>query len=121
MYCSAVLRLTCKHALEMLPQKRKCTQEHLASVPGADVDDVKDAIKNFLRTSGNALKLQNLAYALKHGLVLPFDAAPNTLHSGLIEQVNGCCLVRTCSNVTDGVCMRVVAMKCHHHHGTAGN
>lgn len=62
-------------------------QEHLASVRGDDVDDVKDAIKSFLKTSGNALKLQNLAYALEHGLVLPFDAAPENSSSGLKGQV----------------------------------
>lgn len=61
---------------EMLPLNPTYEQEHLASVQGGEADDVKAAIKSFLRSSGNALKLQNLAYALKHGLVLPFDAAP---------------------------------------------
>jgi len=69
----------------MLPRPRM--QEHLASVRGLEEENVKDAIKSFLRTSGNALKLQNLAYALKHGLVLPFDAAPGQADVGLTGQV----------------------------------
>lgn len=119
MYCSDVMPPTCTHVLGMLPQKPKCKQGHLASMRGADVGDVKDAIKSFLRTSGNALKLQNLAYALKHGLVLPFDVAPENLHSGLTEQVNGLSVAETAVDVIDCVCA-FVALTCHHHHCIAG-
>eukprot|EP00892_Ulva_mutabilis_P004903 jgi/Ulvmu1/2785/UM140_0015.1 len=67
---------------------RSQAKEHLARVRDLEEDNVKDAIKSFLHTSGNALKLQNLAYALKHGLVLPFDAAPGHTTS-LPEQDDG--------------------------------
>lgn len=63
-------------------------QEHLARVRHLEEDNVKDVIRSFLHSSGNALKLQNLAYALKHGLVLPFDASPGHANGRLVEQVH---------------------------------
>lgn len=49
-------------------------QEHLASVQDLSSTSVKQELRKHLKSSGSALKLQNLAYSLRHGLLLPFDA-----------------------------------------------
>ena len=79
-----------------------CLQEHLASIQDLGSTSVKHELRKHLRSSGSALKLQNLAYSLRHGLLLPFDA--EQVCSSLTAQQNCFYSIMTvfyCIQVTD--------------------